>query len=194
MFCLGLRFVSYLGLKTCLLIWSTEISGGAFIRNSLTRLLLDHFYGIFSSHPTPLSQHLLRYGGFSLRSKRFRLVSKERKTEEGDFRFWLREKWNESHKIKEGEGEGKEGNACRQTPRFWKPAFASERSAWLARLVEQYWHVSIKGLFHTGREDLPSNARAFSSTLFETQSSSCDYIRVSGRLIYSPKYLLDLNN
>ena len=161
MFCLGLRLVSYLGLKTCLLFWSTEISGGAFIKNSLTLLLLDHFYGIFSSHPTPLSQHLLRYGGFSLRSKRFRLVSKERKTEEGDFRFWLREKWNESHKIKEGGGEGKEGNACRQTPRFWKPAFASERSAWLARLVEQYWHVSIKGLFHTGREDLPSKQEHF---------------------------------
>ena len=51
-----------------------------------------------------------------------------------------------------GRGEGKkEGNACRQTLRFWKSAFASERSAWLAQLVEQYWHVSIKGLFHTGR-------------------------------------------
>jgi len=50
-----------------------------------------------------------------------------------------------------GEGEGKEGNACRQTPRFWKPAFTSERSAWLARLVQQCWHVSIKGLFHTER-------------------------------------------
>ena len=54
-------------------------------------------------------------------------------------------------KWKWGEGKGKEGNACRQTPRFWKPAFASERSAWLARLVEQCWHVSIKGLFHTER-------------------------------------------
>ena len=51
-------------------------------------------------------------------------------------------------KWKWGEGEGKERNACRQTPRFWKPAFASESSAWLARLVEQCWHVSIKGLFH----------------------------------------------
>ena len=115
-------------------------------------------------------------------------------------------------KWKRGEGEGKEGNACRQTPRFWKPAFASERSAWLARLVEQCWHVSIKGLFHTerscmvrdthltavvvysGRQDLPSNARAFSLTSFETQSSSCDYIRVSGRLSYSLKCLLHLNN
>ena len=54
-------------------------------------------------------------------------------------------------KWKWGEGEGKEGNAYRQTPRFWKPAFASERSAWLARLVEQCWHVSIRGLFHTER-------------------------------------------
>ena len=32
--------------------------------------------------------------------------------------------------------------------------------------------------------------RAFSSTSFETQSSSCDFIKVSGRLVC----LLDLNN
>ena len=30
----------------------------------------------------------------SLRSKRFRLVSEQRNTEEGDFRYWPREKWN----------------------------------------------------------------------------------------------------
>ena len=87
----------------------------------------------------------------SLRSKRFRRVSEQRKTEEGDFRFWPRRNETRAKKWKRGEGEGKDGNACRQTPRFWKPAFASERSAWLARLVEQYWHVSIKGLFHTER-------------------------------------------
>ena len=106
-------------------------------------------------------------------------------------------------KWKRGEEEGKEGNACRQIPQFWKPAFA----AWLAPLVEQYWHVSIKGLFHSetscmvrdthlhavvvysGWQDLPFNARAFSFTSFETQSSSCDYIKVpvSGRLNYSAK-------
>ena len=50
-------------------------------------------------------------------------------------------------KWQRGEGEGKEGNSYWQTPRFWKPTFASERSAWLARLVEQYWHVSIKFCF-----------------------------------------------
>ena len=88
---------------------------------------------------------------FSLRSRRFRLVSEQKKTVEEDFRFWPLEKWNENQKITEGEGEEKEGNACRQTSRFWKPAFASERSARLARLVEQYWHVSIRGLFHTER-------------------------------------------
>ena len=45
-------------------------------------------------------------------------------------------------KWKRGQGEGKEGNACRQTPRFWKPAFASERSAWLARLLHMCrWKV-----------------------------------------------------
>ena len=31
--------------------------------------------------------------------KRFHLVSEQRKTEEGDFWFWPREKWNESQKI-----------------------------------------------------------------------------------------------
>ena len=35
----------------------------------------------------------------SLRSKRFRLVSEQRKTEERDSRFWPREKWNKSQKI-----------------------------------------------------------------------------------------------
>ena len=45
----------------------------------------------------------------SLRNKRSRLVSTQKKTVEGDFRFWSREKWNENQKIKEGEGEGREG-------------------------------------------------------------------------------------
>ena len=42
----------------------------------------------------------------SLRSKRFRAVSDQRKTEERDSRFWPREKWNERQKMKEGGGEG----------------------------------------------------------------------------------------
>ena len=42
---------------------------------------------------------------------------------------------------------------------------------------------------YSGWQDLPSNARAFSLTSFATQSSSCDYIRVSGRFIYSIKCL-----
>ena len=32
---------------------------------------------------------------------------------------------------------GKEGNACRQTPGFWKPLLASEWSTWLAQLVKK---------------------------------------------------------
>ena len=32
-----------------------------------------------------------------------------------------------------GEGGGEEGTACPQTPRFWKTAFAHERSFWLER-------------------------------------------------------------
>ena len=47
----------------------------------------------------------------SLRSKRFRLVSEQKKTVEGDFRFWSREKWNENQKMKEGGGGGEGRNA-----------------------------------------------------------------------------------
>ena len=72
----------------------------------------------------------------------------------GTFGFDRARNETRTKKWKRGEGEGKEGNACRQTLRFWKPAFASERSAWFARLVEQCWHVSIKGLFHTERSCL----------------------------------------
>ena len=50
------------------------------------------------------------------------------------------------------------------------------------------------GVVYSGGQDLASDARAFCLTSFETQSSSCDYIRTSDRLIYSPKCLLDLNN
>ena len=107
--------------------------------------LATRFYGSLSVYSQPLPSD-------SQRSKRFRLVSEQRNTEEGDFRFWPREKWNESQKVKEGGGEGRKH--LQKTPRFWKPAFASERSAWLARLVEQCWHVSIKGLFHTERSCL----------------------------------------
>ena len=114
----------------------------------------------------------------SLRSKRFCLAKKPRGT--GFSFLTAREiKWEpKNERGKRGRGR-KEGNACRQTPRFWKLAFASERSGWLARLVEQYWNVSIKVFFHTdrscmvrdkhlpavvvysSRQDLPSNATAF---------------------------------
>ena len=42
------------------------------------------------------------YVRVNLRSKHFRLVSEQRKTEERDFRFWPSEKWNENQKMKEG--------------------------------------------------------------------------------------------
>ena len=47
---------------------------------------------------------------------------------------------------------------------------------------------------YSGWQDLPENARAFSLTSFQTQSSCCDYRSVSGCLVYSPKCLPDLNN
>ena len=57
----------------------------------------------------------------SLRSKRF-LV-----------RFVYKAGTRAKKKWMMGEGEGKEGTACPQTPQFWKTAFAHERSFWLAR-------------------------------------------------------------
>ena len=75
----------------------------------------------------------------SLRSKHFRGVWEQRKTEERDFRCFSRAKNGAgAKKRKRGVGEGNEGNACRQTPEFGKPPFASERCSRLARLVEFY--------------------------------------------------------
>ena len=55
----------------------------------------------------------------SMRSKRFRRVGEQRKTEERDFRCFARAKNGaRAKKGKMGVGEGKEENACRQTPGF----------------------------------------------------------------------------
>ena len=54
------------------------------------------------------------YLHYSLRSKRFRSVSEQRKTEEWDSQFWPREKWNKSQKMKGGGG-GEEGRKRLQT-------------------------------------------------------------------------------
>ena len=53
----------------------------------------------------------------SLRSKRFRLVSEQKTTEE---RFWPREKWNESQKMKEGGGEGEGWKRWQTNPSILK--------------------------------------------------------------------------
>ena len=95
------------------------------------------------------------------------------------------------------------GKVCRQTPWFWKPAFASEHtcSDWLSRLVEQYWHVSIKlkvcfklrshGWYMTCKL-IFSACCIFWSARFALNARA---LRVSGHLIYSPKKcLLDMNN
>ena len=72
-------------------------------------------------------------------------VSVKQRAKRG-FRRFAREKIGARAKNrKEGVGEESEGNACGQTPWFWKPPFASERSWWLAGLVKYYWHVPSAG-------------------------------------------------
>ena len=144
------------------MLWFNFILGLIFIFFCINFIII-HYY-TQKQKKIKIKPRIKLNHNISLLSKRFHMVSEQRKTGFGRARNEMRAK-----KWKRGEGEGKEGNACRQTPRFWKPAFASERSAWLARLVEQCWHVSIKDLFHTertvwyvtvvvvysGRQDLP---------------------------------------
>ena len=81
--------------------------------------LLTECYWAARGQPTSFWWHAQRQearrnGCFSLRSKLFRLVSQQRKTEERDSRFWPREKWNKSQKMKVGGGGG-EGRKSLQT-------------------------------------------------------------------------------
>ena len=57
---------------------------------------------------------------FSLRSKRFRLVSEQKETVEGEFRFWSREKLNENQKMKEGAGGGEGRKRFQKNPSILK--------------------------------------------------------------------------
>ena len=59
-----------------------------------------------------------RRTGDSLHSKRFRGVGEQRKTKEQNRSVFCTRNWGESQNKKEGVGEGKEGNACRQTHGF----------------------------------------------------------------------------
>ena len=62
------------------------------------KMLFERFWSV--SLPTQNNQFwtilFARFFYISLRSKRFRLASEQRETEERDCRFWPREKWNES--------------------------------------------------------------------------------------------------
>ena len=61
---------------------------------------------IICNHEERKIGYLLSHAEANLRSKRFRLVSEQRKTKERGFRFWPREKRNESQTMNEGGGEG----------------------------------------------------------------------------------------
>ena len=105
------------------------------------RLLCHSFFSIWflcyrwmSFYHLVNASHLcLKYLTYcGLRSKRFRLVSEQRNTEERDLGFGRARNETRAKNWKWGEGEGKEGKACRQAPRFWNlrsPANAA--SDWL---------------------------------------------------------------
>ena len=57
----------------------------------------------FSLPTCPLRKTLISQTKSSLRGKRFCLVSEQKGTVEGDFRFWSREKLNENQQMKETE-------------------------------------------------------------------------------------------
>ena len=77
---------------------------------TLERSLEENCFVSVKRRASCLNLRLCSFLFNSLRSKRFRLVSEKRSTKTGerDFRFWRREKWNESQKMKEG-GVGKNG-------------------------------------------------------------------------------------
>ena len=87
------------------------------VKPVMTWLPLNFFQSEVSSHATcnNLKSLRLRFQTVtimcSLRSKHFCLVSEQRKTEEGDFRFWPREKWNESQKKKKNPNPNPNPNA-----------------------------------------------------------------------------------
>ena len=142
------------------------------------------------SPPPPITNNGGQLACVASVSVRFRSKERPRK---GIFGFDREGNETRAKKWKRGRGRGR----GRKETLADKPLDSEnlcERSAWLARLVEQSWHVSIKGLFHTERSCMvrdthinflwlffilvgkicPPNARAFSLTSFVTQSSSCD--------------------
>ena len=82
----------------------------------------------------------------SLRGTRFRLVSEQRKTKERDSRFWPREKWNKSQKMKVG------GGTLSLTPFFARSLTLVPRSLLLNRtetLATQASYLSVSTTYTT---------------------------------------------
>ena len=146
----------------------------------------------------------------SLRSKRFRLVSEQRNTEEGDFRFWPREKWNESQKVKEGGGGGKRRKRLQTNPSILKTC-VRQRTQRLIGSASRTMLTCVDQRFVSYWEDgmVRDTYINFQWLLFILVGKICQRIffdlfwnvrlflrlnKVSGRLIYSPKCLLDMNN
>ena len=115
---------------------------------------LAYLLPVFSVNLSIYVNHLR----LSLHSKRFRLVSEQKKTEERDFRFWPREKWNESQKMREGGGGGEGRKRLQTNPSILKTCvrqrtqrLIGSASQTILTCVDQrfvsYWEVMI-GTWH----------------------------------------------
>ena len=144
----------------------------------------------------------------SLRSKRFRLVSEQRKTEERDPRFWPREKWNKSQKMKVGGGEGERRKRLQTNSSVLKTC-VRQRTQRLIGSASRTMLTCVDQRFVSYWEDGMVRDTYFQWLLFILVGKICQRIffdlfwnvrlflrlnKVSGRLIYSPKCLLDMNN
>ena len=66
----------------------------------------------------------------TLPSKRFRMAFRRF---EAFFASWTGKNWGVRNKVWEEGGEGRKGNTCPQTPRFWKTRSSTNRVSWLAQ-------------------------------------------------------------
>ena len=138
-----------------------------------------------------------------LRSKRFRGVGEQRKTEERDFLCFTRAKNGVIAKHRnERVGEGKEGKAPRQTPRIWKPPtwpFMTQCAEWdlmLSSVVRTLRTKYVRNIELAERRNLDESERLMQALKLKFQklnliiSKKIFSIRLKGRTQFKGEVLV----